>query len=319
MRRQTLLEQRTIYPTAAIAAEAYLSDCHIRQIAPRTVEFYREKLARFIAFSEAQQAVSLEQITPDHLRRFFLWLEQNGNNAGGRHAYYRALRAFFNWLETEYDGYASPLRKLKPPKVDAPPIEGVSAAAVQAMLAACDKSFTGVRDKAILLILLDTGARASETLNLNWQDIDLAAGTLLIRKGKNGKPRMAFLGRTARQALRQYARLRQDDNPAVFVTIHGERLTYAGIRQILRRIAAKAGLTDIPSPHDFRRACALTLLRNGADVVSVSRLLGHASLEVTKRYLAQTADDLRQAHHRHSPADNLKQPNHRTGNSHRKE
>lgn len=303
---QIKLNQRIFSITAGMAAEAFLTDCHIRRLSPRSIDFYRDKLARFIAYCEAQSAASLEQVDTALLRRFFLYLEENGNNPGGRHAYFRTLRAFFRWLEVEYDGYTSPLRKLKPPKVDVPPIEGATAAEIQALLTTCDKSFSGIRDRAIILTLLDTGVRVSELLALNWSDIDLTGGTVIVRKGKGGKFRTVFAGRLARQALRQYARSRTDDNPAVFVTIHGERLTYNGLREILRRRARQAGLSGVPSPHDFRRACALTLLRNGADVISVSRLLGHASLEVTKRYLAQTESDLERVHHQHSPADHLK-------------
>jgi integrase/recombinase XerD len=304
MPSQTTLVQRTFFPTVAIAAEAFLTDCHIRRLSPQTIEYYQCKLTGFIAFAEAQQAKNLDQVDAALLRRFFLWLEETGHNAGGRHAFFRALRAFFRWLENEYEGYTSPLRKLKPPKVDNPPIEGASMDEVQAMLDVCGKSFTGCRDKAILLVLLDAGIRAGELLALDWTDIDLVTGRVLIRKGKGGKFRVVFLGRLARQAMRKYAGQRNDDHPAVFVSAAtGERLTYGSLRAILTRRAKQAGLKQVPSPHDFRRAAALQMLRNGADVVSVSRLLGHSSLEVTKRYLAQTETDLQQAHQRASPAD----------------
>ena len=303
----TIVTQRTFFPTVTIAAETFLTDCHIRRLSPRTIDFYRKKLTHFTAYAEAQQANGLDQVDANLLRRFFLWLEENNHNPGGRHAYFRTLRAFFRWLENEYEGYVSPLHKLKPPKVDVPPIEGVSMADVQALLDTCDNSFTGVRDKALLLVLLDTAIRAGELLALDWPDIDLTAGKVIIRRGKGGKFRYVFLGRLARQALRKYATLRKDENHTVFITsTDGGRLTYDGLRAILTRRAKQAGLTQTPSPHDFRRAAALQMLRSGADVVSVSRLLGHASLEVTKRYLAQTESDLQTAHRLHSPADNLK-------------
>ncbi|WP_322506771.1 tyrosine-type recombinase/integrase [Anaerolinea sp.] len=307
MRRQTVLDQGIASITVAIAAENFLVDCHVRQVSPTTAQFYRKKLKRFVIFCEAQAATALEQVDADVLRRFFLWLEESGNNPGGRHAYFRALRAFFRWLENEFEGYTSPLRKLRPPKVDVLPIEGVSLNDVQALLETCrDRSFVSVRDRALILFLLDTGTRIGECLALNWDDIDLVGGSVLIRRGKNRKPRVVFLGRTARQALRAYTRMRKDTNPAVWVTIHGERMRYDGVRDMLRRRAKQASLSSIPTPHDFRRACALALLRNGANVVSVSRLLGHSSLEVTKRYLAQNESDLHQAHSRFSPVDGLR-------------
>ncbi len=79
----------------------------------------------------------------------------------------------------------------------------------------------------MILGLLDTGARAQEFLNLNLDDVDLATGSILIRKGKGGKPRMAFLGRKSIRAARAYIRLRRDTNPALWVSIRGDRITYA--------------------------------------------------------------------------------------------
>ena len=302
--------KRTGFYPLQNAAEAFLTDCRIRKLSPNTIEFYREKLARFTAYAKSQKVNDLDQADTDLLRRFFLWLEENGHNPGGRHAWFRTLRAFFRWMENELEGYTSPLRKLKPPKVDVPPIEGASMDEVQVLLDACGNSFTGLRDKAIILVLLDTGIRAGELLALDWPDIDLTAGKVIIRKGKGGKFRFVFLGRLARQALRKYAGQRKDDHPAVFIGVkRQERLTYGGLMIILNRRARQAGLPQAPSPHDFRRAAALQMLRSGADVISVSRLLGHSSLEVTKRYLAQTEGDLHDIHRLHSPADNLKKRN----------
>jgi site-specific recombinase XerC len=88
MHRQTVLDQGTLYPvvTIAKAVEAFLTDCHIRQISPKTTEFYTKKLKRFLAFCEGQAITRLDQVEVGLLRQFFLWLEENGNNAGGRHA-----------------------------------------------------------------------------------------------------------------------------------------------------------------------------------------------------------------------------------------
>lgn len=306
MLRQVINNQRTICPTVETALAAFLTDCHVRQLAHKTVKFYREKLKRFVSFCESQAVTTLDQVDTNLLRRFFLWLEENGNNPGGRHAYFRTLRAAFRWLESEYEGYVSPLRKIKPPRLDDVPIEGVSIEDIKKMLDACNSNtFTGIRDRALILTLLDTGIRIGECLALDWNDVDLINGSILIRRGKNRRPRVVYLGKSTRLALRKYARFRHDEQPAVWVTKQGERLKYFGVREILRRLAKQAGLEKVPSPHDFRRTCALTLLRNGADLLSVSRLLGHTSLEVTKRYLAQTQNDLMEVHQRHSPANNL--------------
>jgi integrase/recombinase XerD len=183
-------------------------------------------------------------------------------------------------------------------------IEPISFQDAAALLAKCGSGFSGARDRAAILVLLDTGARAREFLDLNLEDIDLAAGSVLIRKGKGRKPRMVFLGRKSRRAVRAFLRHRRDANPAVWVTAEGERMTYSGLRGIIRRRAHDAGLKAEPSLHDFRRAFAINMLRSGVDVFALQKLMGHADLQVLRRYLAQTNQDIQAAHMRGSPVDN---------------
>jgi site-specific recombinase XerD len=229
------------------------------------------------------------------------------HNQGGVHACFRPLRTLLLWVESEEimpPGWKNPIRKVKAPKLAVQPIEPIALEDVRALAQTCGLGFSGVRDKAMILGLLDTGARAQEFLNLNLEDVDLAAGSLLIRRGKGSKPRMAFLGRKTLRAVRAYIRLRHDTNPAFWVSVHGDRMTYAALRCLLRRRAHAAGLRSIPSPHDFRRAFALLMLRSGVDIFALQKLMGHSDLQVLRRYLAQTDQDIQAAHMRGSPVDN---------------
>ena len=134
-------------------------------------------------------------------------------------------------------------------------------------------------------------------------DIELATGSIMIRQGKGPKPRMVFLGRKTIRAIRAYLRARRDNNPALWVSVHGDRMTYTALRGLLRRRADAAGLRQIPTPHDFRRAFALIMLRNGVDIFALQKLMGHSDLQVLRRYLAQTDEDIHTAHMRGSPVD----------------
>jgi integrase/recombinase XerD len=96
---------------------------------------------------------------------------------------------------------------------------------------------------------------------------------------------------------------RWDSFSALWVTDEGERLQYSGLRSIIVR-RAKLSRVPTPSPHDFRRAFALNMLRAGVDLITLSRLMGHSSLAMLQRYLKQLPDDLREAHQRASPVDN---------------
>ena len=226
---------------------------------------------------------------------------------GGVHAFYRTVRVFLRWYAVEFepDGWRDPLRKLKPPKVDIEPLEAVPLEHVRAMLDTCDRGkFTGERDRAILLFLLDTGVRAGELLALDRQDADSLTGDVLIRKSKSRKPRAVFLGRTARRALRSYLKLRTDAVRAVFVTDEIDRLKMAGLRQIILRRAKRA---NVPAPglHAFRRAFALAMSRAGVDLLTIALLRGHSDLSLLDRYIRQTSDDLRGSHERGSPVDGM--------------
>jgi len=175
------------------------------------------------------------------------------------------------------------------------------------MVKTCDRStFTGDRDAAILLCLLDTGARATEFLNIDLEDLNQATGTILIRKGKGGKPREVYLGRFSRRVLRKYLKHRADDNQALWVThprFGSERLGYDGLRAVIHRRPLDAKIEE-PSLHDFRRAFALAMLRNGTDVYTLAKLMGHEGITVLQRYLKQTYQDTKAAHRRAGPVDN---------------
>ena len=172
------------------------------------------------------------------------------------------------------------------------------------MLSTCDTTFLGKRNRAILLCLLDTGLRARELLSIDLQDVNLITGSITLRQGKGGKPRTVFVGKESRKAVRSYLRERNDNLHALWLTdCPSKRLAYGGLRALLERHASLAGI-EAPSAHDFRRAFALTMLRNGTDLVSLARLMGHTNLKVLQRYLKQLPDDLQEAHRRGSPVDN---------------
>jgi site-specific recombinase XerD len=260
-------------------------------------------------FCDARAVQQIDQITPSFLRQYLLVLEETGHNAGGRHGAFRAMRAFFLWYEDEVepDGWSNPIRKVKAPKVPVEPLEPVTFETVAQMVKACKKeTFTSNRDAAIFLCLLDTGVRANEFLNVNIDDVNQARGDILIREGKGHKPRTVYIGKHTKKALRRYLSSRHDSSPALWVThprYGSERLSYDGLSEIVRRRAIMANV-DEPSLHDFRRAFALAMLRNGTDVYTLAKLMGHEGITVLQRYLKQTYQDTETANRRAGPVDN---------------
>jgi len=186
-------------------------------------------------------------------------------------------------------------------------LEPVPAEHVKGMIRTCRRrAFFGDRDRAILLCLLDTGCRAGEFAAISIGDVDLSTGQILIRAGKGGEPPMVFIGAKSRRALAAYLRHlgERDGSAPLWVSNEAKRLSYSGLRDIVRRRAKRASV-PAPTLHSFRRAFALVCLRGKMDVYSLQRLMGHADLTVVRRYLAQTVEDVRKAHARSGPVDRL--------------
>jgi integrase/recombinase XerD len=268
--------------------EAFLIDRKSEGVAEGTMRFYQQKIKLFSDYCEGHAVNLISQINPSFLRQFLLALEESGHNPGGRHAAFRTLRAFFLWYEDEVEpqGWSNPIRKVKAPKVPIEPIEPVAFDTVSQMIRACKKgTFIGDRDTAILLCLLDTGARANEFLSMEIEDVNQARGDILIRQGKGHKPRTVFIGKLSKRALRRYLTTRRDHSSALWVThprFGSERLSYDGLRGIIHHCAINANVEE-PALHDFRRAFALSMLRNGTDVFTLAKLMGHEGITVLLR------------------------------------
>jgi site-specific recombinase XerD len=289
-------------------ANSFYQSKKVERVSPYTLIFYKQQLGHFLKYCEAQVITHFSEITPNVVRQFLLWHEQTGHNPGGLHAAFRVLRTFLLWYESEVepDDWKNPIHKVKAPKIPTLPLKPVELGDVSLLLKTCkSNSFLDYRDNALLLFLLDTGARAREVLQVNTQDINLINGEVLIRLGKGGKPRTVFLGKATKKSIRSYLKHRDDQHPGLWVTDDGERLEYNGLRGILWRRAKQASIKP-PTLHSFRRAFAINMLRAGVDVFSLQKLMGHADLQVLRRYLAQTTEDIAQAHRIGSPVDNNK-------------
>jgi integrase/recombinase XerD len=157
-----------------------------------------------------------------------------------------------------------------------------------------------LRDRAALEILYALGVRASELRDLRVVDLNLADGTLLVRRAKRGGERMLPLPASTVPHLRCYlgdgrpALVRSGlDEGALLVTNRGMPLRHSAVQKLVDRVAAKAGLRA--HPHAFRRAVATHLARRGVSVLAVQDLLGHAGLATTQQYVASEGEDLRRA------------------------
>lgn len=286
----------------------FMLDRKARNLSANTIRWYEYSLAKWRDFIIGQNVTDAQHITPNHLRRFIINLGRDHNEGGVVHIF-GAARGFLKWYEAEYapHGWENPLHKVKQPKKSDTVLEPLEMTNFHAMLGACNLGTrNGDRDRAILLTLLDTGLRKLELANLLIGDVNLNTGDVLIRKGKGRKSRTVFVGVKTRRALRNYLAHRQDvqKTDPLWTTPDDKALTYDGIRQVIRRLAARAGVKE-PGLHDFRRAFAVNSLRSGMDVLTLQRLLGHADLRMINQYVRLVYDDLRESHRQHGVVDKL--------------
>lgn len=281
--------------------EGFLLDRKAQGVSKKTYGLYYKELNYFKDFIEKKGIFSIDEITPNAIRQYLDELSSH-RNSGGCHMAYRTIKSLTYWWEQELDGdYISPMRKVKAPRLEKKLLEPVDLGDVRKMIDACDGRFS-YRDKAILHALLDTGCRANEFISMDREDLDIERGLIFVRYGKGGKQRMVIVGKQSRKAIRSYLRHRKDTCPALWVTDDQNRLTYWGLRQIVRRAAERAGLEE-PSLHSFRRAFVVAMLRKRVNIMTIRNLMGHADLRVLERYANQSAVELEDAYRDGSPGD----------------
>jgi site-specific recombinase XerD len=216
----------------------------------------------------------------------------------------RGVKVFCRWLHEEEILDANPWARVKIPKVPAKMHNNLPTRDdFDRLCAACDqRTLAGRRDLAVLHFLFETGVRVSELAGLKKSDVDFDLGQARVF-GKGAKERFVFFGRKTSLALTRYRmRLeRGDDPPTFFVTSRAEPLTENTVRLMLKRLTLKSGVTADTNPHAFRHAFATAYLRNGGDLHSLQRLLGHASLAIVTTYLSLVTEDLSAKHRQFSP------------------
>ncbi len=287
------------------AFELWLESLHARQASPKTIRGYRSEVGAFIRFLEAEGITTLAEVQPTHIRKWLIHRRETGVSPAQLHHDWRKPRTFWRWALREelvpHDAFA----KVEAPKLRYAVKPALTPEQVEALLKACEgKNWRRLRDRALLLTLLDTGARACEVHSLTVGDANRE--TVWVQ-GKGGKQRPLFLSPTTRLALRRYLNAcpysRTDDSPLWW----GKKgaLTLWGLLEVIEKIGKRAGITPLGA-HVFRRTHAVWSLRSGIDLARLQKMLGHSSVSVLlKHYLPLLESDLKEAHQQHSPVNTL--------------
>ena len=278
-------------------------------MAANTLSSYGRDLRRYQEHLGERGIDSLDQIQPQVVSDFLVSLREGDSEhpplsaaSAGRTVV--AVRGFHRFALRDGLAATDPSAGLKPPSPAKRLPKALALGQVEALLEAAGAPGTSLalRDQALLEILYGTGARISEAVGIDLDDLDLTDGVVLLR-GKGSKERMVPVGSYARDAVSAYlTRARPEltavgkGTPALFLNARGGRLSRQSAWTVIGRAADRAGITTEVSPHTLRHSFATHLLEGGADVRVVQELLGHASVTTTQIYTLVTVDSLREVY-----------------------
>ena len=209
-----------------------------------------------------------------------------------------AIRSFYNYLVLRNYVTSNPFKLIKGPKKELKLPNYMKYSEFEDMINACDNTPLGIRNRALLDLLLATGARSGEIINIKVKDIDFSNLEIKVL-GKGNKERICYFNEHCKDALKEYINdarlelLRGKSNDALFINHLGNALTDRGVRDILDKIILKSSVKSKITPHTFRHTFATMLLNEGCDLKSVQELLGHVNLSTTSIYTHVTNDRIK--------------------------
>ena len=280
-------------------------------MADNTVDAYRRDLAVWRDFVVGS-GLQLERVGPDDLTEYLDRLRSGTAPAAKPYSpssvarMLVSVRSFFRFLVRE--GYlpTDPTAKIGSPRKPRSIPKAISLEDVERLIEQPPDDLLGTRDRAILETLYGAGLRITELIDLDVDDVDLDAGTVLVRSGKGSKARRVPIGKAARAALVGYLHRTRPEllkgasartsRGALFLNARGGRLSRQGCWKILKGHARSVGLEDRVSPHTLRHSFATHMLDAGADIRVVQELLGHASLATTQVYTLVSDKRLREVY-----------------------
>ena len=293
-----------------VALRTYLDHLAVeRGLAANTLSSYRRDLRRYAAFLDQSGVSDLDAVTEATVSAFLIRLREGdaehpplSATSAGRTVV--AVRGFHKFCVADGLATTDPAAGIRPPAPARRLPKALPLADVEAILEAAGAAGTtlALRDRALLEVLYGTGARISEAVGLDVDDVDRVDATVLLR-GKGGKERLVPIGSYALEAVDAYLTRSRPDLAAVgtseragalFLNARGGRLSRQSAWAVLVRTAERAGVTRDVSPHTLRHSFATHLLEGGADVRVVQELLGHASVTTTQIYTLVTVDNLRE-------------------------
>ena len=294
---------------------AYLRSLKVRNLSQRTIDHVHWMLDKFFAYLQSCNVTHVDQITSQAVRDYQMALFESLNSRGRPNsiAYQNrmlsAAKNFTKFLKDNDYIVSDPGRNVAYAKEPKRLPRGVlTPTEARKIIHAPDvKTAIGYRDRTILEVLYSSAIRKEELNNLTLADVDYNDGFLRIIEGKGKKDRIVPIGRIACRYLENYIKSVRPElitdpyNNHLFLTLRGKRFSKNVVWELIKKYAKKARIKKNVHPHTFRHSCATAMLRNKADIRTIQKLLGHASLDSTQVYTHLSITDLKNVHSRCHP------------------
>ncbi len=277
------------------ALDEFLLSRQAMRCSSQTLRTYQSILGRFTQWLEKEGVQTANQITSRYVRRF---MSQISGTQWTLNGYGRAIRTFINFLNQEdWVDHKIHIKVPPPPRQSLP---FLNSSQIKQLLEVCD-----VQEKAIILLIVDSGLRRQEVCNLKIGDVQIENGMIRVVQSKGNKDRIVFIGQATINAILDYLpdfSYREKESP-LFKAKNGKPFNGDSMQRMFLRLSKQSGIKV--TPHMLRRSFATLSLKFGMDMVSLQMLMGHASIETTRRYVQLLSDDLQNAHKKASPVDRL--------------
>lgn len=267
----------------------FLDAKRIEGCSERTIQYYNVTVVRMIQKIETP----VRKISTEEIRKYLVDYQKiNDCSKVTVDNVRRNISSFFSWLEEEDYILKSPMRRIHKIKTKQPVKEIISDEAIELLRDHCQCP----RDLAMIDLLYSTGIRVGELVNLNISDIDFEARECIVF-GKGDKERKVYFDAKAKLHLLNYLHKRDDDNPALFVTLDAphERLKISGVEVRIRTLGRKLNMGKI-HPHKFRRTMATRAIDKGMPIEQVQKLLGHSQIDTTMQYAIVNQTNVKTSH-----------------------
>lgn len=280
------------------AFELFFEDCKLRNLRPHTLKYYREQF----------QAVksSLINMNDKDIKTLILDMQNQGLKVTTINSRLRALRSFYNFLHKNKHIKKNPMADVKLLKERKQAVNSLSKEQLALLFSLCDqKTFVGLRDYTIMMLLVDSGIRLNELVGLEVSDI--RDNDILVRQTKTYFERVLPISDKMKEQLNIYLKIRGKANTeALFINQDGGALKPRSIQNRIEHYGKLSGIEGVRiSCHTFRHTHARLFIQNGGSAFHLQSMLGHTSMEVTKRYVNLFANDVADSHKKYSPLNNF--------------